>query len=119
MIDNIRALRLDVRVPDPPGRPRRKDHRGEFLASIPWAWLAAAAKIPGHALQVAVAIRHQAALERSKSIALQGRWQAELGFDRHTERRALRALQRAGLVSVEQRRGARPRITILDEGGER
>lgn len=115
---DVRALRLDVRVPDPPGRPRRKDHRGEFLASIPWSWLATAAKLPGHTLQVAIAIRHQAALERNTTIVLQARWQAELGFGRHTERRALLALVEARLVRVQQRRGGRPRITVVDDGGE-
>jgi hypothetical protein len=40
----------------------------------------------------------------------------ECGIDRHTLYRALHALEAAGLVRVERKRGSKPAITILECG---
>ena len=90
--------------------------KSQFLASIPWVWLARAAKSPGKALHVALAIRHQSRLERRKTIALGNRFLKEMGVSKDAKRRALTSLEKEGLIRKEQRQGANPRVTIVESG---
>ena len=100
--------------------PRRRRspavrRHGRFLRGpISMTWLEAAAKLPGRALHVALAIQHQAALERSSSVALSNKHCAALGVDRDAKRRGLAALQADGLVIVDRKPGRNPIVTIVD-----
>lgn len=80
---------------------------------IPLWWLAAAARLPGKALAVGIAIWYRAG--RAKSDTVGGSWRlwAELGVDRSAMYRALRQLEAAGLIVVERSNGKNPVITLV------
>jgi hypothetical protein len=42
----------------------------------------------------------------------------EMNVDRSAKRRALDALESAGLIRVERRNGANPIVTVIHDGGE-
>jgi len=77
-------------------------------------WLENAARLPGRALHVALALRHQSALKRSLTVTLPNRQLAEFGLDRDAKRRGLAALESARLVIVERNPGRNPIVTILE-----
>jgi hypothetical protein len=80
---------------------------------VPMSWLAAAARLPGKALAVGLALWRLAGATKSQTILLSTTEVALLGVDRNAKSRALRMLEMAGLISVERRPGRLPRVTIL------
>lgn len=82
---------------------------------VPMSWLAAAAKLPGKALAVGVALWRLSGAVKSRTVILSNAEVEVLGVDRNAKSRALRALQQEGLVSVDQRPGCLPRVTILSD----
>jgi hypothetical protein len=97
-------------------RPPRHKHGEKFLKGpIPWEWLTKAAQLPGHGLHVAVGLWFLAGLNKKSTVMLTSKVLKELGVERRTGYRALEALERAGLVSVERHVGRSPRVTILDK----
>ncbi|GAB6057280.1 hypothetical protein [Desulfonatronum parangueonense] len=85
----------------------------EFLAPIPLEWVTRAAVLPGKALQVALAIRHQSALEKRLMISLGNVLLKRMGVNKDAKRRALAALEQEGLITVCQKNGAKPTVTII------
>ena len=82
---------------------------------IPWAWLVAAGRLPGQALQVAISIRRWQGVLRCDVIEISlSRIASDFGMGRATAGRALAALGDAGLVDVEYRPGRRAVVTILE-----
>ena len=81
---------------------------------IPLDWLSKAARLPGHALHIAVSIWFWHGILKTKTFKLSFRKMKELGVERTTGYRGLEALEAAGLVLVERKRGRQPVITILD-----
>jgi hypothetical protein len=75
-------------------------------------WLAKAGQLPGRALFVALVLWHLAGLQRTRVVAWQPGRAAALGLRRHAVYRGVRALELAGLITVERRLGRAPRITI-------
>lgn len=97
---------------------RRRIDGDRFLKGpIPLSWLARAAKRPGRALHVGVALWFLAGLARSETVRLSSATLRTLGVDRHAARRALQLLEAEGLVSVVRRPGSNPVVTILRDGG--
>ena len=86
-----------------------------FLASIPLDWVARAGKLPGKALQVALAIRHQCALERKSTISLGNNFLYRMNVKRDAKRRAIAALEIEGLIKVQRESGKKPLIEVLKE----
>jgi hypothetical protein len=80
----------------------------------PWPFLFAAAKLPGKALHVANALLWLALEERSRLVEWEPDVGAELGLNRQCAHRGLKALEAAGLVSVDRKHGRRPIVTILE-----
>ena len=81
---------------------------------IPLAWLEAAARLPGQALAVGVALWHLAGLRRTQQhLSLSTERLASFGVSRYAKDRALRHLTGAGLVTVDRKRGRSPRVTIV------
>jgi len=113
-----------LRLPDsyPPrkrervGRPPRHRPGERFLRGpIPWDWLTKAARQPGRALHVALELWRWAGIKRTREISLSLSGAArELGTSRSALSRGLRALEGAGLVSVERKAGRKPTVTLLD-----
>ena len=97
--------------------PRHK--RGEkFLKGpIPWIWLSRAAQQPGKALHVATVIWFLAGIKRMRTVRVSNRDLSALGVKRNAKYYALRALESAGLISVQRHPGCSPEVTILHVGG--
>jgi len=89
------------------------NHR-PLYGPIPWAWLLPALRLPGPALQVAMACWLSAGWERSAEFELGLSAWGEVGLSRSAAGRGLRALERAGLVSVRDRPGQKPIVTVQD-----
>jgi hypothetical protein len=106
------------------GRPEEKVYRGSrpfpsrvsypFIRTTPLAWIQAASPIKGKALAVGVAIWYQAGLKKSQRVKLPSSLLRAFGINRHSGYRALRELERAGLLKVERRRGECPVVEIID-----
>ena len=118
--DDLQKFALPTPAPQigpisPRATPRCR--RGErFLKGpIPWPWLARAARQPGKALQVALALWLWAGITKCGVVALSlSRLDADVGVSRDAGRRGLEALEAAGLVSVERHAGRKPVVTLLD-----
>lgn len=85
-----------------------------FLGPTSLAWLARASALPGRSLHVALALKLQWDLAGRRQFTMQTRLSALFGVDRYAERRALNRLIEARLVRATQRRGARPRVELID-----
>lgn len=89
--------------------------RGLFLKGpISWAWLAACGRLRGRALHVGLALWLESGMRGSPTVALRPKHRDALGVDRHAARRALVAMEAAGLVGVERGRGRAPTVTLRD-----
>ncbi len=94
---------------------KRKEKRSErFLASMPLTWAIQAGRLPGKTMQVALAIRHQARLRKTKTISFGNQLLAEFGVTKDVKRRALEALEQAGLIKVERSPGMNPLVSIIE-----
>jgi len=88
--------------------------RAKFLKGpVPWPWLVAAAKLPGKALAVGLALWRLSGATKSATVRLSNAEVAVLGVDRSAKSRALKWLEEAGLVRIEQKPGRIPSVTIL------
>jgi len=100
------------------GQAKRLPRHGagaKFLKGpIPLSWLSVAANQAGKALHVGLACWFLAGIKRSRTIALSAPALASFGTDRYAGYRGLKALERAGLVSVVRHPGRLPVVTILD-----
>lgn len=80
---------------------------------IPLRWLRSAARIRGKSLAVGIALWYKAGLCKTKTVKATGRLWETFGIERKSLYPALRRLQKAGLISVEQHPGRNPLVTIL------
>jgi hypothetical protein len=103
------GLRIDeIEVTPLQRRPTYRFLKGP----IPWIGLCAAARLPGQALAVFVAVHHRATLPGNATVTLPKNLLAELGVSRDAKARALHALEEASLVAVERIKGRAARVTI-------
>jgi hypothetical protein len=87
--------------------------QGRFLKGpIPLPDIAEAAKLPGQALGVYLAIHHRAALTKSDSVTLPRGLLEQFGVSRDSKARALHALETALLITVKRPSGRTARITL-------
>jgi hypothetical protein len=117
----LNSMRFDGRVA---GSLEEKVSRGSryfpskvshpFIRTMPLAWIQAASPIKGKALAVGVAIWYQAGLKKSQRVKLPSSLLRAFGINRHSGYRALRELERAGLLKVERHRGGCPVVEIID-----
>jgi DNA-binding MarR family transcriptional regulator len=111
-VDDIPAVEIETAAL----RQARQRRAGRFLKGpILMSDIAVAAKLPGKALAVYLAIRHRIDLTRSAAVKLPTSLMRELGVDKDAKARALRQLEAAGLVGVKRRPGHSPIITIEQE----
>ncbi|WP_141415255.1 hypothetical protein [Caenispirillum bisanense] len=114
---NLDDWQLDAAAPHvpsvkPKGQPQKR--RAPFLKGpVPLAWLAAASQLPGRALAVGIALWFQAGLHGSQDVKLTNQALSAFGVDRFAKKRALDALEEAGLVLVKHQRGRSPQVRIL------
>ncbi len=81
---------------------------------IPLEWLAAAAKLPGKTINVALALWWRHGMAEGKPFKLTQRALTAMNVERDAERAGLARLEDAGLIAVERRPGQRPIISILN-----
>lgn len=88
---------------------------GPFFVKGPmdWRWLCATGRVPGKALHVAVTLYLLMGLRKGTSVKLGRKHLSEIGVSRYAAYRALKAMERAGLVAVVRQRGSAPTVTIL------
>lgn len=119
---DVRRLRLNQTtvIPRAPrkGIPRRR-FTGWFLKGpVPWAWLTAAGQRPGKALHMALWIRLWTGIKKTDRVQISIAKMAVMGVSRHAGYRALKALERAGLVHVVRHAGRMPWVTIIEKPGD-
>ncbi len=117
------VIQLPVQTrPASPGRHAGRPGRvpGYFLKGpVPLAWLASAATLRGRALTIGVLVWFMVGMKRATVVTIPGAWLVEFGLNRFAFYRGLAALERQGLVDVDRRRGAMPKITLVVGGGVR
>lgn len=101
-----------------PGPPRHRRGHPFLKGPIEMSWLARAARQPGRALHVGIAVWYRVGLKKTRTIALNLSRMSDFGLDRFAARRGLAALERAGLVAVTRAAGRNPVITVLDASEE-
>ena len=82
---------------------------------VPLAWLQAAARLPGRALQVGLALWFLVGVTKSATVSLTTVKLAGFGVDRSATRRALTALAGAGLIALDQAPGRNPVVTVITD----
>lgn len=94
-----------------------RSHRtARFLKGpIPLNSVAVAARLPGKALAVYLAVRHRSDLLGGPMVTLPPALLRDFGIDRDAKARALQALNDAGLVRVEKAVGRTTRVTLLEQ----
>jgi len=84
---------------------------------VPLDWLAAAARLPGRALHVAVIIRFLSGLTGSLRVRFCQSVARDFGVERRAAYRALTCLENASLITSERHPGRNAIVTILDNAG--
>jgi len=118
LIPDLDSLRIDPATPAPKKRKSLRHEPGrKFLKGpIPLDHLILAAKAPGKALHVAVALWFFAGLRTTVQIKFPMRWlKVTFGIDRYAAYRGLQSLESSGLVSVVRLRGRASLVTVLED----
>jgi hypothetical protein len=90
---------------------KKRDH---FLKGpIPMPWLISAANLPGKALHIANALWFWSGIKKSTTFDLPLNTIRDMGVSRQTCYAHLRAMEKAGLLSVKTRSGKKPEITLI------
>jgi hypothetical protein len=113
---DVLRQRLQVR------RPRHRPSGRFVKGPIPLDWLLSAGQLPHHALHIGMLLWFEAGCRRKRTVAFCLARGQGMRLSGDTTRRALRALERAGLVSVVRQPGRGLEVTLLDapavdEGG--
>jgi hypothetical protein len=96
----------------PPSRPRKAER---FLKGpVPWPWLVRAMALPGKALAVGLILWLQCGLTGRRTVLFCLARAVAEGIPTTTARRAVRALERAGLVAIRRKPGSGLEVTIRD-----
>jgi hypothetical protein len=74
-----------------------------------------AAQLPGQALALYIAIRHQCDISGSAVVALPAGLLERFGIDKDAKSRSLKSLRTAGLISVDQQPGRSARVRLLKQ----
>src|SRR5262245_55817923 len=85
--------------------PRRRCADRFLKGPVPWRWLARAMALPGKALAVGLILWQLRGMVRGETVLFCLPRAAADGIPTTTARRAIRALEGAGLVAVERRPG--------------
>ena len=116
--DNLRLNGANFRtvgeaLPTPTKPPRHRPGEWFLRGPIPWPWLEAAARLPGRALALALCLWWEAGRRRRRTVKL-CLTRVGLGVSEYAARRALRALESAGLIAVERQPGRGLEVTLLE-----
>src|SRR5262249_5092576 len=112
------CLRLDQTTVATHGGPRRgrkpSPIRDKFIAGpIDVPWVCQASRLGVKALLVGLALWHLKGLRRSNSFTFSNLIVEEWGIQPDAKSRALRKLEKAGLITVERKGKHSPRVTLI------
>src|SRR5579859_7437185 len=68
---------------------------------VPWGWLVRAARLPGKSLVVGLCLWRLSGAKRNETVMLANAELKPFGIDRAAKSRALAALEKAGLITVQ------------------
>lgn len=103
-------------TPAPKKRPPRSRRTARFLKGpISWSWLLSAMVLPGKALAVGLMVWLQHGITGRRTVTFCLSRAAADGIPTTTARRAIQALERAGLVSIRRRPGRGLEVTIVEK----
>ncbi len=109
------SIDADTIVPAASSRHPTLKRGDRFIKGpLPLRWIGPAALLPGKACQVALALWFRRGMDGPNEITLSRATLDLFGVDRHAGYRALRVLEKAGLVSITRRCGKAARVTLLD-----
>src|SRR5688572_10076790 len=98
----------------PNKRPPRHRQGKKFLRGpIPWDWIQHAMRLSPQCWIVGTHLWFQAGCKRTRTVLFCQTWGEPLGISFYTMRRAIRRMERAGLISIERRPGHGLTVTIL------
>jgi hypothetical protein len=107
-----KRIRLDSNTGEWQDNPVKK----RFLKGpIPLDWLTAAAKLPGKAINVGIALWWLAGMSKTGILKLTRQSQLALNISKDAERDGLRRLRQAGLIELTAQPGQRHSIRIIKE----
>ena len=110
---NIPVKRLRIKQSSSGARLTEVVTSKPFLKGpIPMDWLSSAARLPGKALNVALAIRWLDGMNGGQPIKLTAKSLERLNVSQDAYRDGLRRLEKAGLVSVTRKPGQRPTVLV-------
>ena len=112
---NRGVIKVNFPTRDDAPLPRCKNERF-FYGNVPHSIIGIVSPLPGKALATYLAIWDRCKLEgHGVPVTLPNAFALDpWGVDRHAKGRALRILERAGLIAVERSMGRAPRIVLLD-----
>lgn len=91
---------------------------GRFLKGpVPWLWLKRAMALPGKALAVGLILWQEAGCQKNRTVYFSLARAAADGIPPTTARRAIRALERARLVTICRKPGRGLEVTLRDVPG--
>jgi hypothetical protein len=94
--------------------PSARRMKGRFVRPVPLSWVRTASQLGGAALPVAILLAWQAGVHRrTTGLAVPSLALAEFHLSRQAYYRALLALERAGLITVDRRPGRKARATLV------
>ena len=100
-----------------PASLKAKARKREWhFRGIPGEWLGKASALNGKALHTSLAIWLAVSLDKRLTVELRPRYLKRFSVNRHAAYRSLRALERAGLISAERKRGRSAIVTVLGVG---
>jgi hypothetical protein len=108
----------DNKIPEINITPKKvyEKKRERFLKGpIPMPWLIAAANLPGKALHIATALWFWSGIKRSTTFDLPLNTIRDMGVSRQTCYAQLKAMEKAGLLSIQSRSGKKPAITLIED----
>ena len=90
--------------------------QGKFIAGpVDVSWLCRASRLGVKALLVGLALWHIKGLRKAETFIVSNVMLQDWGIQPDAKRRALRSLERAGLIRVDRRGKRSPRVTIVVE----
>ncbi len=111
--DPARLIDGEVKPGADLGPPRHGLGEPFLSGPIPWAWLQAAASLPGRSLAVGLVIWREAFCRKLRTVHLTLARCATLGVSQKAARRAVRALEARGLIRITRTPGCALTVTIL------
>jgi hypothetical protein len=112
-LEKLRVSNLPMTVPPSPHPPRHQPGQAFLKGPIPWIWLVQAGQLPGQALAVGLVLWREAGCKNCRTISFRLSLARQFGMHPDTARRALHALEQAGLIATRCIPGRHLEVTLL------